>query len=114
MTAPARVYNCVPDRPDPRDFRVSVPPPPLKALPPRFDLWEQGVVPEIWNQGSLGSCTGHGGGRAHEIERRRQGYANRMPSRLALYYFERVYKRDANFRDIQRRLAEVKTRSASR
>jgi tetratricopeptide (TPR) repeat protein len=32
----------------------------------------------------------------------------------ALYYFERVYKRDANFRDIQRRLAEVKTRSASR
>jgi tetratricopeptide (TPR) repeat protein len=32
----------------------------------------------------------------------------------ALYYFERVYKRDANFRDIQRRLAEVKARSASR
>jgi tetratricopeptide (TPR) repeat protein len=32
----------------------------------------------------------------------------------ALYYFERVYKRDANFRDIQRRLAEVKSRSASR
>jgi tetratricopeptide (TPR) repeat protein len=32
----------------------------------------------------------------------------------ALYYFERVYKRDANFRDIQRRLADVKARSASR
>jgi tetratricopeptide (TPR) repeat protein len=32
----------------------------------------------------------------------------------ALYYFERVYKRDANFRDIQRRLADVKSRSASR
>lgn len=32
----------------------------------------------------------------------------------ALYYFERVYKRDANFRDIQRRLAEVKLRAASR
>jgi tetratricopeptide (TPR) repeat protein len=32
----------------------------------------------------------------------------------ALYYFERVYKRDANFRDIQRRLAEVKSRAASR
>jgi tetratricopeptide (TPR) repeat protein len=26
----------------------------------------------------------------------------------ALYYFERVSKRDANFRDVQRRLAEVK------
>jgi tetratricopeptide (TPR) repeat protein len=32
----------------------------------------------------------------------------------ALYYFERVYKRDATFRDIQRRLADVKSRSASR
>jgi tetratricopeptide (TPR) repeat protein len=32
----------------------------------------------------------------------------------ALYYFERVYKRDANFRDIQLRLAEVKALSASR
>jgi tetratricopeptide (TPR) repeat protein len=32
----------------------------------------------------------------------------------ALYYFERVYKRDANFRDIARRLAEVKSHAASR
>jgi tetratricopeptide (TPR) repeat protein len=32
----------------------------------------------------------------------------------ALYYFERVYKRDANFRDIQRRIAELKTRASSR
>jgi len=32
----------------------------------------------------------------------------------ALYYFERVYKRDAKFRDIQRRLAEVKAQAASR
>ena len=32
----------------------------------------------------------------------------------ALYYFERVYKRNASFRDIQRRLAEVKSRAASR
>jgi tetratricopeptide (TPR) repeat protein len=32
----------------------------------------------------------------------------------ALYYFERVYKRDANFRDVARRLAEVKSHAASR
>jgi tetratricopeptide (TPR) repeat protein len=32
----------------------------------------------------------------------------------ALYYFERVYKRDATFRNIQHRLADVKSRSASR
>jgi tetratricopeptide (TPR) repeat protein len=32
----------------------------------------------------------------------------------ALYYFERVSKRDANFRDIQRRLAELKSRATAR
>jgi tetratricopeptide (TPR) repeat protein len=32
----------------------------------------------------------------------------------ALYYFERVYKRDANFRDIQRRLAELKSHAIVR
>ena len=32
----------------------------------------------------------------------------------ALYYFERVIKRDPNFRDIGRRLAEVKSHAASR
>ncbi len=32
----------------------------------------------------------------------------------ALYYFERVIKRDPNFRDIARRLAAVKSRAASR
>ncbi len=32
----------------------------------------------------------------------------------ALYYFERVYKRDPNFRDVQHRLSEVKSRAASR
>ena len=32
----------------------------------------------------------------------------------ALYYFERVYKRDANFRDIAHRLAEVKSHTGSR
>jgi tetratricopeptide (TPR) repeat protein len=32
----------------------------------------------------------------------------------ALYYFERVLKRDPNFRDITRKLAEVKAHTASR
>jgi C1A family cysteine protease len=90
MPIPERAtFNCIPDAHDARDFRVTAPPPALRALPPRVDLWEQGIVPEIWNQESLGSCTGHGGGRAHEIERRRQGFAPRRPSRLALYYFAR-------------------------
>jgi tetratricopeptide (TPR) repeat protein len=32
----------------------------------------------------------------------------------ALYYFERVYKRNANFRDVQQRLSDLKSRAASR
>ncbi len=32
----------------------------------------------------------------------------------ALYYFERVYKRDATFRDIQQRLAKLKSRAGAR
>ena len=32
----------------------------------------------------------------------------------ALYYFERVFKRDPNFRDIQRRLGELKPRGSAR
>ncbi len=97
MPMPERpVFNLVPDAPDARDYRVTAPPPALRALPPRVDLLEQGIVPEIWNQGGLGSCTGHGGGRAHEIERRRQGFAPRRPSRLALYYFGRSLEGTVN------------------
>lgn len=32
----------------------------------------------------------------------------------ALYYFERVYKRDANFRDIKQRLASIKSQAGAR
>jgi tetratricopeptide (TPR) repeat protein len=32
----------------------------------------------------------------------------------ALYYFERVYKRDANFRDVQQRLASLKSQAGAR
>ena len=32
----------------------------------------------------------------------------------ALYYFERVYKRDRNFRDVQDRLAKLKSQAGAR
>ena len=40
-------------------------------------------------------------------------FANLGDHSEALYYFERVAKRDPNFRDIARKLAEVKSRAAS-
>ncbi len=55
MPIPDRpIFNVVPDRPDARDYRVMIAPPPLHELPPRVDLWEQGVVPEIWIVGLIG------------------------------------------------------------
>jgi len=94
MTAPQRVYNVVPSDKKPTDRRTRLTAP--KPLPPRMDLREQGIVPEVWDQGPIGSCTGHGGGAAHEIERRRQKFTPRTPSRLALYYFERELEGDIN------------------
>lgn len=89
MPIPLRpVYNVVPDQRDQRDY-LAPRAPRLRTLPPRVDIHETGAVPPIWDQGSLGSCTGHGIGRAHEIERRLNQYAPRMPSRLFIYYTER-------------------------
>lgn len=92
MPRPDRpVYNCIPDRADARDLLATGPRrAQLAQLPKSVDLWDTHHVPEIWNQGSLGSCTGHGIGRAFEIERRRAGFAPRMPSRLFIYYNERA------------------------
>ena len=41
-------------------------------------------------------------------------FYNMGDSSEALYYFERVFKRDPNFRDIQRRLSELKPRGGAR
>lgn len=85
-------YGWNPDKPDIRDlkYRLSYP---LSArttpILSKTDLRPK--CPEIWNQGDIGSCTGHGTAFAIMYDDMRQGdMLPVMPSRLMLYYDGRV------------------------
>jgi len=82
-------YGWVHDLPDARDFMYAAPlirfP---KGLPPSIDL--RSKCPPVYNQGQLGSCTANGIGGALEFDQRKQGTKTFVPSRLFIYYNERV------------------------
>jgi C1A family cysteine protease len=76
----------------------------------KFKLPERGIIlprykllidecPPIWNQGGIGSCTGHGAGRNFAHSRRKQGLPDFNPSRLFIYFggrsIEGTVKEDA-------------------
>lgn len=83
-----RRYGWVPDLPDARDQMYAAPMP-AAALPPSMDLRPQ--CPVIYDQGQLGSCTGNAIAGAVQFERMKQNLApNFIPSRLFIYYNERV------------------------
>jgi C1A family cysteine protease len=83
-------YGWRPDLPDPRDRiynleeKVSL----AVALPDSVDLSPK--MPAIYNQGHLGSCTGNGIARVLEYQAIAQGQPAVTPSRLFIYYNERV------------------------
>jgi len=82
-------YGWVRDLPDARDFFYAAP---LlryrKGLPAAVDLRSE--CPPIYDQGQLGSCTANGIGAAIEFDQRKQGNTEFVPSRLFIYYNERV------------------------
>ena len=94
MVATARKiarYGWVPDLPDIRDLVVDTEE--LLAgihLPAEVDLRTTGHLPEVYDQGNLGSCTANASGAAMEYEQAKQGLTPVMPSRLFIYYNERV------------------------
>jgi C1A family cysteine protease len=65
----------IPQRPDPRDRSFNAEERIFYAaqLPGRHDLWDEGLCPPIWDQGTIGSCTAHGSLRAYIVEANRQG-----------------------------------------
>lgn len=77
-----RSFGFVPQPKDERDhvFHWSVP---KKQLPPSVDL--RSVMPKVYDQGSLGSCTAHAIAALVEVKSK-----IKMPSRLFLYFNERV------------------------
>ena len=91
LPEPRRIqrYGWVPDLPDQRDHLFAAPPAVVRRLPPRADL-RTGCPKEIYDQGRLGSCTANAIGAAFEYCRIKQDLFDFMPSRLFVYYNERV------------------------
>jgi C1A family cysteine protease len=82
-------FGWVRDIPDQRDFRYQPPPKLARALPPKVDL-RRGFPPP-YNQGELGSCTANAiSGALQFLEAKEGSTAPAMPSRLFIYFNERV------------------------
>jgi C1A family cysteine protease len=96
MTEPRKIarYGWIPDLPDDRDHLYAAPPVFLSALPPFTDLRMH--CPEVYDQGQLGSCTANAIGGAIEFERLKQNLPDYVPSRLFIYYNERVIEGTVN------------------
>jgi len=73
----------------------SAPMPALRELPPRIDLRPE--CPPVLRQGDLGSCTANAIANAHLFDQMKQGAARPfLPSRLFIYYNERVMEHTIN------------------
>ena len=80
----------LPDIPDARDFSYAAPLKVMQKLPVKIDLRAKFPSPKVYNQGGLGSCTANALGAAFQFGQQKQHKATFMPSRLFLYYNERV------------------------
>jgi C1A family cysteine protease len=65
-----------------------------RGLPASVDL--RSKCPPIYNQGQLGSCTGNGIAAAIEFDQMKLGKEKFVPSRLFIYYNERVMEGTVN------------------
>jgi C1A family cysteine protease/nucleoside phosphorylase len=82
-------YGWARDLPDARDVLYAAPLMGMaKGLPTKVDLRPK--CPPIYNQGQLGCCTGNGIAGAIEFDQMKLGKTKFTPSRLFIYYNERV------------------------
>lgn len=82
-------YGWRKDSLDARDKKYRLAPPTSFNFPPIIDL--RPGCPSLPEQGQLGSCTGHGVAFAIHFEMMLQNFLNPfLPSRLLIYYMERV------------------------
>lgn len=84
----SRGFGWLPDLPDHRDIMFAAARPPVKVLPSKVDLTKK--CPAVYDQGALGSCTANALGGAFQFEQMQQKKIAFMPSRLFIYYNERV------------------------
>lgn len=83
-----RRYGWQRDLPDHRDHIFAAPSAALGPLPAKVDLRPQ--CPPVYDQGQLGSCTANAIGGAIQFDRLKQKISDFVPSRLFIYYNERV------------------------
>jgi len=83
-------YGWRPDTPDMRDHASRLMVKRVTRLPSSVDLSKKTFMPNVYDQGDLGSCTANAIAAAYEFETRKQALADFMPSRLAIYYGERL------------------------
>lgn len=88
MTRKTKGFGWVPDLPDRRDHVYSAPAPVMAVLPKKVDLTKN--CSPVLAQGELGSCTAHAIGSAFRYCLKRQKARDFQPSRLFIYYNERV------------------------
>ncbi len=92
----AKTYSLgwLPDLPDARDYLYAAPLKVLQSLPVSTDL--RNGCPPVYDQGDLGSCTANALGGAFEFGQIKQKIKDFMPSRLFIYYNERVILHTVN------------------
>src|SRR5260370_26390377 len=88
-------YGWVPDLPDHRDQLYAVPVVNLATFPTKMDLRTK--CPPVYDQGELGSCTANAIGGAIEFDQMKEQLPQVfVPSRLFIYYNERVIEGTVN------------------
>lgn len=94
MISTKHKYGWHPSIPDHRDHIYSAPHEHMLNLPSSVDLTSN--MPEVYDQGDLGSCTANAVAAAVEYERMKQSFEKTMPSRLFIYYHERALEGTIN------------------
>lgn len=95
MAYTVKRFGWLRDIPDQRDHLYAAPVAALVALPPSIDMRNQ--CPSVYDQGQLGSCTANGIGGAIQFDRMKQKLTpDFVPSRLFIYYNERVIEHTVN------------------
>ena len=88
-------YGWIPDLPDQRDRIYAAPFERTDVLPPSVDL--RPTCPPVYDQGQLGSCTANASAAAFEFDMMKQNLPQVfVPSRLFIYYNERVIEGDVS------------------
>jgi C1A family cysteine protease len=90
----ARKYGWRPSFHDPRDLKYSLKMPRMVDLPKKVDLRPE--MPTIWDQLDLGACTAHALGAMYWHVTKKLGQTVFMPSRLFVYFNERVVEKTVN------------------